>query len=587
MADDNSGSHASSSPLNHRLSPPVGNGHAPPGFGMRRAVTIDEGAQMRRRRRGTLDPNPHPNPNPNSDPSPTSNSTFADDGLLAGLRRGSSSFSDFSLGDARRDLGASAEDLLNPSGGGGRGSSLHGRQATSYLPLIFALLPAVAGIFFQNGASFFTDLILLSLAAVFLHWSVTQPWDWYHETQQVCVVDLVGDEVVSDIDAESDTGRPATALEDIEEDPRPDAAQSGGEKSNGEAHGNEPAQTHMGETRRAAREARRVTVAERAARELRVHEMVALAWCFLFPLLSSYLLHTIRSQLSRPSEGLVSDYNLTIFLCAAELRPVSHLISMVRARTLRFQRLAAVNPYADRAASASRDELRALSGRLDDLEARTAALLYPRGDEDGDREADAAAGSDNPLMLSPSSTSASRRNSKPNSQDQIAVAAAAQEVVAGTMQPELDALNRAMRRYEKKLALLATQTDARLGDLDRRVHDAVSIAAVRAAKQGGDDGVGNRQNPLLALATLPFRAVFAVLAAPFRAVAAALRLFQRSASSAAASSRRTRPRPPSGKPPRAVTAGRRGGSRDRDRDTDRGPVQSGELPRSRPRPLPV
>ena len=65
-----------------------------------------------------------------------------------------------------------------------------------------------------------------------------------------------------------------------------------------------------------------------------MHEMMALAWCFAFPALSSYLLHTIRGQLSRPSEGLVSDYNLTIFLFAAELRPISHLIGMVRARTV-------------------------------------------------------------------------------------------------------------------------------------------------------------------------------------------------------------------------------------------------------------
>ena len=555
---------------------------------------------MRRRRRATLDPNPHPHLNTNSNPSPPANSISPDEGLLAGLRRGSSSFSDFSLGDARRDLGASAEDLLNPSGGGRRGPPSHGRPATSYLPLVFALLPAVAGVFFQNGASFFTDLILLSLAAVVLHWSVTQPWDWYHETQQVCVVDLVGDEdVVSGTDIDSDAERPATALEDSKEDPQHETVQSHPEKINGEPHEKEPVLTHARDSRRATKEARRAA----AARELWVHEMIALAWCFLFPALSSYLLHTIRGQLSRPSEGLVSDYNLTIFLCAAELRPVSHLISMVRARTLRIQRLVAANPYAGGAASASRDEMRALSGRLDDLEARTAAILdRPPGDEDGDREADAASFDNHPLALSPSTPSGGGgRNSRPNNnnQDQNQTAAvattAAQEIVAGTMQPELDALNRAMRRYEKKLALLATQTDARLGDLDRRVHDAVTIAAVATTTttttSGPDGGSSTKRNPLLALVTLPFRALLAVLYAPFRAFAAALRLLQGGASSsaaAAAPSRKTRPRlhpPPPDKSPRAVVAGRRGG-RDRDRDRDRTVAQSGELPRSRLR-LPV
>ena len=49
----------------------------------------------------------------------------------------------------------------------------------------------------------------------------------------------------------------------------------------------------------------------RATRELRFHENVALVACFLGPLAGAWLLHTIRGALSRPAEGLVSDYNLT------------------------------------------------------------------------------------------------------------------------------------------------------------------------------------------------------------------------------------------------------------------------------------
>lgn len=43
-------------------------------------------------------------------------------------------------------------------------------------PLLLALLPAVAGVFFRNGSAFITDVTILIMAAVFLNWSVRLPW---------------------------------------------------------------------------------------------------------------------------------------------------------------------------------------------------------------------------------------------------------------------------------------------------------------------------------------------------------------------------------------------------------------------------
>ena len=43
-------------------------------------------------------------------------------------------------------------------------------------PLAFALLPAVAGMIFQNGGAVVTDFTLLAFAGVFLNWSVRMPW---------------------------------------------------------------------------------------------------------------------------------------------------------------------------------------------------------------------------------------------------------------------------------------------------------------------------------------------------------------------------------------------------------------------------
>ncbi len=85
-------------------------------------------------------------------------------------RRRSSNFSDYSQ-DAR--------DLLNPMPLGSSAEALRHSEPTSSwdsLPLAFALLPAVGGLLFQGGSAFVTDLMLLCLGGIFLHWSVTQPW---------------------------------------------------------------------------------------------------------------------------------------------------------------------------------------------------------------------------------------------------------------------------------------------------------------------------------------------------------------------------------------------------------------------------
>lgn len=440
---------------------------------------------MRRRRRPTLDASPS-----------------ASDGLLAGIRRGSSSFSDYSINEAAKGFGASADDLFNPRS---TESQLNNRDASHYLPLVFALLPALAGVFFQNGAPFFTDLILLSLAAVVLHWSVTQPWDWYLETQQVRVAnDGVMSSPVLETDSElesSTSPSPTPASEEPGHDIE-DTVGKGKEKEKPERVGRdkEPVRSRStGPQRKANRqwEARRAA----AEKELRMHEILALAWCFAFPVLSSYLLHTIRGQLSRPSEGLVSDYNLTIFLCAAELRPVSHLIRMIRNRTLRMQRVVSANPHRESGRTA---ELDALASRLDHLEARTATTLP------GD------------LLGAPGPR-------PPPGEDQ---AAAVARQISGTVQPELDALNRAVRRYEKKLALLASQTDARLEHLDRRVQDTVALAAIAARNSrprrkgilGLDPGLFARlAEATVALAMLPVHTAVAVFTFPVRAASTLLR----------------------------------------------------------------
>jgi hypothetical protein len=78
---------------------------------------------------------------------------------------------------------------------------------------------------------------------------------------------------------------------------------------------------------------------EAAAINLRRTELFALASCVVSPLIGGWLLHHIREFLSRPSEGLVSTFNITLFVMAAELRPALKLMEMIKQRSLYLQKI--------------------------------------------------------------------------------------------------------------------------------------------------------------------------------------------------------------------------------------------------------
>lgn len=222
-----------------------------------------------------------------------------------------------------------------------------------------------------------------------------------------------------------------------------------------------------------------------AASELRIHELLALTACFLSPALGAFLLHHIRSQLSRPSEGLVSNYNLTIFLLASELRPLIHLVKMVQARTLFLQRhllpsdLNTVSPTS----------IHALTTRLDELETYIASSA-------------------------PKSNGGPHPPPPPNPQDLLAT-------VRKSLSPDIEALNRAVRRYEKRATLLAMQTESRLADLEARMGDAITLAA--AAERGVSNF--NRKSTMAVMlewgmhaAMVPVQLAWVAVALPMRVV---------------------------------------------------------------------
>jgi hypothetical protein len=172
--------------------------------------------------------------------------------------------------------------------------------------------------------------------------------------------------------------------------------------------------------------------------------MLAFVGCFLGPLLGALLMHTVRGQLMR-AEGIVSDANLSIFLLIAEIPPVNRLIKMRTERILHLQRIVREAPREPvRSADAQQ-----LSQRISELESRV----------DG----------------------------APTTNNEVDVEKLSAEV-RQTTQLQLDALNRAVRRYEKRHMAQSLQIEARFQDLEARLKDALALAAA-AARTGQRPGV--------------------------------------------------------------------------------------------------
>ncbi|KAJ5470441.1 hypothetical protein N7530_007798 [Penicillium desertorum] len=317
-------------------------------------------------------------------------------------QRRNSTLSD-SISEARNSIRSSTDDLFLP-----RVAKDHATVSTEEspwhsAPLGLALLPAIAGIFFHEGSSFVTDVTLLVLAAIFLNWSVRLPWDWYRSAQAI---------------RREETGFPAP--DNPQFDPDDQEPQS--------------------------------KEAATAISELQIHELTALAACFIFPIIGTCLLHGIRSSLSRPSEGLVSNYNLTIFLLASEVRPIAHILRLIQKRTLHLQRI--VSSSTDPIPPTT---LQDLTKRLEELESHVAETATAR----------LATQTDKDPLLSP----------KEQEQTSPSLVASAALETRKAIQPDIEALNRAVRRYEKRSALFSLQTDQRFVRLETQAGDAIALAA--------------------------------------------------------------------------------------------------------------
>ncbi|KAJ5113889.1 hypothetical protein N7456_002423 [Penicillium angulare] len=337
--------------------------------------------------------------------------------------RRNSTLSD-SISEARHSIRSSTDDLFLPrvarhDDGPIATEESHWHSA----PLGLALLPAIAGVLFKNGSAFVTDVTILVLAAIFLNWSVRLPWDWYRAAQATH----------PEQSGYEHTNPPTETIS------APDEAIESGDES-------QPHPKHQ------------QTPNEAALKELQIHELVALASCFISPVIGTWLLHGIRHSLSRPSEGLVSNYNLTIFLLASEIRPFAHLLKLVQARTLHLQRI--VSSSTDDQNTLSR--LSDLTKRLEELEAHVA---------------EAASRSSSTKSKSPLPGSGSGSGPQHDHEDIPSLLTQAITEAKKALTPDIEALNRAVRRYEKRTAITTLQSDTRFQQLEAQTRDAIALAA--------------------------------------------------------------------------------------------------------------
>lgn len=174
---------------------------------------------------------------------------------------------------------------------------------------------------------------------------------------------------------------------------------------------------------------------------------------------------------------------LTIFVLGAEILPIRRVAEMVLARTLHLQRI--VTSY-DTLQTAKRREAREeLSSRLEYMAKRLETL-----------EATGVS----PI---PSST-----------ESKVPELTQASEQLRLNHQNQLDALNRAVRRYEKRALTQSIMVEGRLKDLEARINDALTLAAAASRRSQKSGIIAYTLDTAASLFLLPLSATRSLLSWP-------------------------------------------------------------------------
>ncbi|GAO50134.1 hypothetical protein G7K_4269-t1 [Saitoella complicata NRRL Y-17804] len=313
-----------------------------------------------------------------------------------------------------------------------------------HVPLAFALIPPVFGFVFggrAGGGDVWTDFMLMAIVAMYLRYLVKFPWEWYKAAGARKVIELQRSDALNDDGVRTTTSSPSESGIDEEERLSP------------------------------------MTRRDEAIDQLEMMENIALLSCFAGPLVGGLLLHWIRTALSRSSEGMVSNFNITLFVLAAEMRPMSQAMKLLERKTLHLQTLVHQPPAG---------RVTRLIGQVEDLQKSLREV---------------------------SATVSAFESEK--------LVADAREGV----RPDLEAVQRAVRRYEKKEAMHRAHAEERIAAIERKMDDVMEVilkSEKTMTRQWSTIGV--LFGYIRQLALLPLMLTLSLLSLPYRAVHGGVRM---------------------------------------------------------------
>jgi len=216
----------------------------------------------------------------------TASESSATSPTLKGRRRGSTLHLDplHEEGDASGDNDDSSTDWREGGQDGDNNDEEHTFSGPlHYLPLIVAVVPPLGAVL-HGRAEAWTDALILLLVAFYLYQVVRVPWELYYASRTRRI------------------NQAASVLTDNDSD-TPESVKK----------------------RRKA-----------ASAELQRNELFSLALCVVSPFLGSFLLYYVRSALSEP-DRYINPFNIRLFVLASGVKPWSHFLKLVKARSLFLQ----------------------------------------------------------------------------------------------------------------------------------------------------------------------------------------------------------------------------------------------------------
>ncbi|KAL7321075.1 hypothetical protein PS15m_000892 [Mucor circinelloides] len=238
-------------------------------------------------------------------------------------------------------------------------------------PIILAVIPTL-GAFIAGSAEVWSDFIMILLILYYVYKWITVPWSYYEGARSRRMIHQYA------------------------------------------AHQQQQQHQHMDSKRKEYAMKRKASVEE----ELRRHELIGLTWVIMSPAIAGYTLQYSRYFLSN-YEKYMSTFNVTVFVLAATLKPLVHVMALLRERTLFLQSEMQVDET----------EIEVLQKKIEMME----------DEMDGLRKA-----------------FATKRDLGQ---------------VAQGITPSIQQLTKAMKRFEKKETSLRSWSEERFTEIDQKVQD--------------------------------------------------------------------------------------------------------------------